>query len=168
MNDPSVTVVGNVAKAPELRTTSGGIAVTDFRVAATPRRLDKATDTWSDGETMWFTVSAWRALAEHCCASIKKGDRVVVTGKLSLKGWTTAEGVERTGMEIEALTVGMDLSRGNATYVKTSRPVAEPGVDRETGVVEPGGPYDLDEPEDADLRDDLVEESEAEVVRLVA
>lgn len=143
MNDPQITVVGNVAAAPDLRTTGSGIAVTDFRVAATPRRLDRATDTWSDGETIWFKVTAWRTLAEHCCASIKKGDRVVVTGSLAASSWQTEKGEWKQSLEVKATNVGMDLTRGNATYLKSSRPVAVPdGVRAGTGEIEPGGGFD--------------------------
>jgi single-strand DNA-binding protein len=117
LNEPHITVSGNVAAAPTLRL-AGGATVTSFRIGATPRRYDKATDSWSDADTLWFTVTAWRALAEHCASSLTKGDKVLVTGRLTQSSWTGDDGVVRTGLEVEAATVGLDLSRGTAVAVR--------------------------------------------------
>lgn len=119
MNAPQITVSGNVAAAPGLRI-AGGAPVTSFRMGATPRRYDKATETWVDDETLWFTVTAWRALAEHCASSLTKGDKVLVTGKLTQSSWTGDDGTVRTGLEVDASSVGLDLSRSSA--VATRRP----------------------------------------------
>ena len=142
MHEPLITVVGNVAGPPRQRSTPNGVSVADFRIAATPRRQDRATEAWSDGETMWFGVTAWRALAEHCAASLKKGDRVVVTGRLTTRSWQTDGGERRSALEVEASTVGLDLSRGTAAYVKPATLVvgedpwiSSGRVDAETGEV---------------------------------
>ena len=142
MHEPLITVVGNVAGPPRQRTTPAGVAVSDFRIAATPRRLDRAANTWSDGETIWFGVSTWRGLAEHVAASLKKGDRVVVSGRLTTRSWEVEGGERRTGLEIDAAHVGLDLARGPAEYVKpgtlvvTEDPWLSSGrVDQETGAV---------------------------------
>ncbi|MCW2668037.1 MAG: ssb [Frankiales bacterium] len=119
MNEPTITLVGHLAAPPRLRTTAAGVCVADFRVAATPRRHDKGTGEWGDGETLWFTVTAWRALAEHCAASLGKGDKVVVTGRLTVRSWRGDDGVERSGLEVDAASVGLDLSRGRAAFVRT-------------------------------------------------
>ncbi len=155
MHEPLITVVGNVAGPPRQRTTPAGHAVADFRIAATPRRHDKATDTWADGETIWFGVTTWRALADHCAASLKKGDRVVVTGRLSTRSWEVEGGERRSGLEVDATTVGLDLARGSAAYVRPPVLVTDQDpwvssgqVDGETGEVlveeldehEPGAP----------------------------
>ena len=120
MHEPLLTVVGNVAGPPRQRTTPAGVSVADFRIAATPRQKDKAAGTWADGETIWFGVTAWRALAEHCAASLKKGDRVVVTGRLTTRSWEAENGERRSGLEVEASSVGLDLSRGSASYVRSA------------------------------------------------
>jgi single-strand DNA-binding protein len=112
--EPVITVVGNVGAPPRTRVVSGGSVVTDFRIASTPRKLDKASGAWADGETIWFGVSCWRLLAENVAASVKTGDRVVVTGKLLAHSWKNEQGEERSGLEIDAQTVGFDLSRGKA------------------------------------------------------
>jgi len=119
MNGPQITVVGHLAWPPRVRTLAGGTVVADFRIGTTPRRLDKATGQWSDLETLWFGVTCWRALAEHAAASLTKGDRVVVTGRLSTRSWTTKEGEARSGLEIDAASVGFDLSRGPVTQTRT-------------------------------------------------
>ena len=113
MNEPQITLTGNVGAPPVLRM-AAGTPVTSFRIGATPRRLDKATDTWSDAETMWFTVTAWRGLAEHCVSSLSTGDKVVVSGKLTQRTWTADDGSARAGLEIDAASVGLDLSRNSA------------------------------------------------------
>lgn len=118
MNEPFITVVGNLAGPPRQRTTPAGTSVADFRIAATPRLRDRESGEWSDGETIWFGVTAWRQLAVHCGASLKKGDKVVVSGRLSTRSWETETGERRAGLEVEAASVGLDLSRGPAEYVK--------------------------------------------------
>jgi single-strand DNA-binding protein len=119
VNEPQITLSGNVAASPMLRM-AAGTPVTSFRIGATPRRYDKATDTWTDAETLWFTVTAWRALAEHCVTSLVKGDKVVVTGKLTQSTWTGDDGKPRAGLQVDAASVGLDLSRSSA--VATRRP----------------------------------------------
>lgn len=145
MLDPFITVAGNLGAMPRTRVVASGAVVTDFRIAYTPRKQDKATGLWSDGHTIWFGVSCWRALAENVAASVKTGDRVVVTGRLRANVWKNELGEERSSLEIDAQTVGFDLSRGKA--------VQERGVPLSV-TTDPGYPA-LHEPEDGDdERDD--------------
>jgi single-strand DNA-binding protein len=140
VNAPQITVSGNVAAAPTLRL-AGGAPVTSFRIGATPRRYDKSTDTWTDAETLWFTVTAWRALAEHCASSLNKGDKVLVSGKLSQSSWTGDDGAVRTGLEVDAASVGLDLSRNSAVSVR--RPSGSRGADEAAETAPPeAGPDD--------------------------
>lgn len=145
MHEPFITVVGNLAAPPVLRT-PGGTPVASFRIAATPRKQDKASGEWGDGQTIWFGVAAWRGLGEHCADSLKKGDKVIVSGRLTANTWTDPEGNERSGLEIDAQSVGLDLSRGPAVMLKPTEvtvgqdPWASHGaVDPDTGEVV-GGP----------------------------
>ncbi len=117
MQHPSITVTGNLAATPVLRRTPADLAVSSFRIANTPSRLDRASDTWVDQPTTWFTVSCWRGTAENVVRSLRQGDRVVVTGRLSTSTWTTSEGEQRSGLDIEATHVGLDLSRAPARVV---------------------------------------------------
>jgi len=122
VNAPQITVVGHLAREPKLRTLAGGTVVADFRIGSTPSRIDRATGQWSDLPTMWFGVSCWRTLGEHAAMSLKTGDRVIVTGRLTMRTWTNDQGEERSGWEIDASSVGMDLSRGPVTQYRVSRP----------------------------------------------
>jgi single-strand DNA-binding protein len=92
------------------------VPVAHFRVASTPRRYVRRTDTWEDGTTQWYAVNAWRSLAENCDASLRRGDPVVVHGKLTAHVWTNKAGVEVTTLEVEASFVGHDLNRGTSAF----------------------------------------------------
>jgi single-strand DNA-binding protein len=130
VHEPHLTLAGNVAAAPTLRL-AGGVPVTSFRIGVTPRRRDKGGDSWSDGETLWFSVTAWRTLAEHCVTSLAKGDRVLVEGRLTQRTWTADDGSERSSLEIEALSVGLDLSRSSALSARRSAPTQRSPEDEE-------------------------------------
>lgn len=137
MHEPLITVVGNVAGPPRQRTTPAGATVADFRIAATPRRHDRVADTWADGETIWFGVTTWKALAEHCAFSLKKGDRVVVTGRLTTRSWEVEGGERRSGLEVDATSVGLELSRGSAAYVRPAQLVTDQDPWVSSGQVDP-------------------------------
>ncbi len=149
MHEPVITVVGNVGAPPRTRVVAGGSVVTDFRIANTPRNVDKATGEWSDGETVWFGVSCWRVLAENVAASVKTGDRVVVTGQLRARSWKNEQGEDRSGLEIKAQTVGFDLSRGKAVQER-STPLS---VTSDPGQVPVDEPLDESEEDDLSLRE---------------
>lgn len=119
MYETRVTVVGNVLTAPEWRRTSNTQAlVTTFRVASTSRRYDRATGAWVDGDSLRVRVSCWRALASNVASSVTTGDPVIVTGRLFTRDWTDEEGGRRTSYELEATTVGHDLSRGRGKFAR--------------------------------------------------
>lgn len=120
MQEPVITVAGNVGAPPRTRVVGNGSVVTDFRIAHTPRKVDKASGEWADGQTIWFGVSCWRLLAENVAASVKTGDRVVVSGRLRAHVWKNEQGEERSSLEIDAQSIGFDLSRGKAVLEKTA------------------------------------------------
>lgn len=117
MNETQVTVVGNVATEPKLRVTAGGARVTNFRVASTERRFNKAANVWRDGDTAFFNVSCWRAAAENVADSIHKGDPVLVHGRLRISSYEK-DGMTRSNFEIDAHAVGHDLFRGVSSFTK--------------------------------------------------
>ena len=120
MHEPQISFTGNLAQTPTLRTVAGGMPVASFRVACTPRR--KGSDgEWADGSTMWFGVTCWRSVAENAAACLSKGDRVVVHGRLAQHAWTGDDGAERTKLEVDATSVGVDLARGKATIERPVR-----------------------------------------------
>ena len=133
----TISIVGNVATDPR-RNTPNGVAITSFRLAVSQRRLDKATGEWVDGATNWYSVSAFRALGDHALHSIKKGDRVFVSGRLRIRDWTAGE-KSGTSAEVEAESLGHDLLWGTTTFTKAGSVVSR-AVDAQTsGASRSGG-----------------------------
>jgi single-strand DNA-binding protein len=120
--DNTVTLIGNLTDDPELRFTPNGAAVANFRLAVTPRV--RQGDTWTDGETSFFRVNCWRALAEHAAESLTKGTRAIVIGRLRMRSWETPEGDRRTVVEVEAEEVAPSLKFATATIQRTSAKAA--------------------------------------------
>lgn len=120
-----VTVSGLVATTPRHLVTQDGLPITSFRMAASHRRFDRTANKWVDGETNWFTVTAFRQLAINSAGSVSKGERVLVTGKLRVRDWDNGERAG-TSVEIEAEALGHDLTWGTATFTRTVL-VREPG-----------------------------------------
>ena len=147
-----VTLVGYVAQEPSIRTTKTGKTVTDLRVGITPRYRDQATGEWRDAESSYFTVSCWDRLAQHVRASMHKGEPVLIRGKFKTNTYEDKDGRPRTDTRITADTVGHDLSRGIANYIRhrSKQPPVEgdPAGDRTSeqvpGSIElAGGPDEL-------------------------
>ena len=101
MTLPTIQATGNLAADPELRFTQGGDAVCNFRIACTERRFDRQAQEWTDGDTTWLTVSMWKAKGEAVAERLRKGSRVIVTGKLRQRDWEK-DGVKRTSFEVAA------------------------------------------------------------------
>lgn len=112
-----ISVAGLVATTPRHLVTQDGLPITSFRLAASQRRFDRSQNKWIDGETNWFTVTGFRQLAINASGSVSKGDRILVTGKLRVRDWDNGE---RTGtsVEIEADSIGHDLTWGSAVYTR--------------------------------------------------
>jgi single-strand DNA-binding protein len=116
-NETMVTLQGNVGGDVALRQ-AGEQVVANFRIACTPRRYHRKSEEWVDGETQWYTVNAWRQLGEHCSRSLRRGDPVVVQGRLSQRTYINKNHVEVTALEVEALLVGHDLSKGVSVFTR--------------------------------------------------
>lgn len=119
MNDTYITLTGWVGSDVSLREVAGGQPVANFRVATTSRRF--RNNQWEDGNTTWYSVRAWRRLADNVTESIKRGDPVVVHGRLEADVWTKEDGSTNTQLVITATSVGHDLSRGTAVFTKPAR-----------------------------------------------
>lgn len=113
-----VTLIGFVAREPSLRKTKDDKPVADVRVGATTRYYDKTRGEWTDGDTSYYTVTCWRRLASHVRASLHKGDPVMVKGRFRTHTYEDKQGRIRTEVEITADTIGHDLSRGIANYIR--------------------------------------------------
>src|SRR5438477_9462602 len=112
--DTQITIAGNLVDDPELRFTPAGQPVARFRIASTPRFLDKNTNEWKDGEGLFLTVNCWRQMAENVAESLTKGSRVIVQGRLKQRSYETKEGEKRTVIEIEADDIGPSLKNATA------------------------------------------------------
>jgi len=120
IHEVPVTLIGNVVSDPQDRTTETGVEMTSFRLAINPRKYDRYSARWVDGESMFFNVICWRNLAKNVAASITKGDPIIVHGKLKIRRWDTGER-QGTTVEIEAVHLGHDLTRGVASFTRTKR-----------------------------------------------
>lgn len=125
MNEAQVTVIGYVASTPRLVVTKAGRFVTNMRVGVTPRKQDKETGQWSDGDSSYVTVTCWRALATNVASCLRKGDPVVVKGRMRVREFNDKDGNPRTEVEVDASTMGHDLSRGVAHFLRTKRSPGE-------------------------------------------
>lgn len=119
--DISVTVVGNLTNEPELRFTPSGAAVASFTIASSSRVLDKTTNEWKDGDTVFMRCSVWRQYAENVAESLQKGMRVIATGRLKQRSYETREGEKRTVVEMEVDDVGPALRYATAKVNKVQR-----------------------------------------------
>ncbi len=119
--DIAVTVVGNLTNEPELRFTPSGAAVASFTIASSSRVLDKTTNEWKDGDTVFMRCSVWRQYAENVAESLQKGMRVIATGRLKQRSYETREGEKRTVVEMEVDDVGPALRYATAKVNKVQR-----------------------------------------------
>ena len=113
MND-TITIVGTIGTDPEKKIRNG-VPITTFRVASKERRFDRSTGAWVDGETNWYTASAYRRLAEHAFDSLHRRERVVLTGRLRVRNWDTGE-KRGTSVDIDIDAIGHDLLFGTTTF----------------------------------------------------
>ena len=126
-----ISVAGLVATTPRHLVTQDGLPITSFRLASSQRRFDRSQNKWIDGETNWFTVTGFRQLAINSSTSVTKGDRILVAGKLRVRDWDNGERAG-TSVEIEAESIGHDLSWGSAVFTRTVLVREAEPVDAET------------------------------------
>ena len=119
--DTNLTMIGNLVNDPELRFTPSGAAVAKFTVASTPRYLDKNTNEWKDGDSLFLQCQIWRQAAENVAESLTKGMRVIVSGRLKQRSYETKEGEKRTVFEVEVDEVGPSLRNATAKVTKAQR-----------------------------------------------
>ncbi|HWG62164.1 MAG TPA: single-stranded DNA-binding protein [Streptosporangiaceae bacterium] len=124
INDAQVFLAGYVAREPKFRTTVNGISSASLRVGFTPRRIDKESGEWADGPSSFVTVLCWRALADNVAVCVRKGEPVVVRGRLQVRPYEK-DGTMRVAVEVEASSVGHDLTRGVANFSRTRRSAGE-------------------------------------------
>lgn len=150
MADTAIHMIGHVGTDVDYRRVGSGTDLSSFRLASTPRRFDRSQRQYVDGTTNWISVQCWRALAVHVRDSVRRGDPVVVVGRLKTEEWTKDE-VQHSRFVLEAFSVGHDLARGTSTFRKVARQVEAP-VEDNAGARE--ALSDLEHAEAVPYRDD--------------
>jgi single-strand DNA-binding protein len=116
----AVTVVGNLTRDPEMRFTPSGVAKVQFGIAVNRSWRNQQTNEWEE-QTSFFNVVCWREQAEHVGATLQKGMRVVVTGRLEQRSWETENGEKRSVVEIVADEIGPSLRFATAQVTRVER-----------------------------------------------
>ena len=157
MFDTQVTVVGNLVADPRMAYTKDGQPIASFRLASTPRRFDRASGEWKDGDTLFTSVTCWRALAENVHLSLRKGNSVIVIGRLSVRPYETRDGDKRQSVDIDAMAVGPELGRAT-TIIKRVERSGQPSVEVESAApsADDHGPTTDGSDGDDDLDGDMV------------
>jgi single-strand DNA-binding protein len=155
-NGLMVTVVGWAASTPR-EVVGDGVPFTSFRVATTPRYFDNRQGVWADGRTEWISVKAFRDVAFNVAASIRKGDPVLVQGRLRTEEWVSEAG-PRTGLVLDAHALGHDLSRGRGSFARSVHVTGTPTEEDGSGG---GGGTAVEEIEDPWATDGAVDETAA-------
>jgi single-strand DNA-binding protein len=144
MANNSVTVVGNLTRDPEMRYTATGRGQTTLGVAVSRRYQDRNGE-WQE-ESGFYDVVCWGTLADNVAASLRKGSRVVVTGRLQHRTWENDQGEKRSKIEIVADEVGPSLRWATAEVHRVERSGPEGGgAPRPAPVPAAGGGSDYDE-----------------------
>jgi single-strand DNA-binding protein len=122
----TITISGNITREPEMRYTPSGVSKVSFGVAVNRSWRNQQTQEWEE-QTSFFNVVAWRQLAENASASLAKGSRVVVSGRLEQRSWETEQGEKRSIVEIVADDIAASLRFATAEIHKVER--SGPGGD---------------------------------------
>jgi single-strand DNA-binding protein len=134
INDASIDLAGFVVSEPSFKRLATGTSTAKLRVAYTERRLNRETGEWGDGPTSFVTVLCWRSLAENVAMCLRKGEPVLVRGRLRVREYEGKDGSRGTETEIDASSVGHDLSRGVAHFSRTRRAPGETAAESAEGL----------------------------------
>jgi single-strand DNA-binding protein len=126
LSDTVIHMIGHAGTDVDYRQIGNGTDLSTFRLASTPRRYDRIADQYVDGTTTWITVQCWRSLALHVRDAVRRGDPLLVIGKLKTEEWTKDD-ARHSRMVLEALAVGHDLNRGVSEFRKLPRPAGQTG-----------------------------------------
>jgi len=113
---PTITAIGNLTFDPDFQVTANGISRCRLRIACNERK--KQDGEWVDGEPTFLDVTLWRGLAEAAGDNFKKGQSIMVTGKLKVRNYEDKNGKKATAVEIEATDI--------AAVVKPSKSASAP------------------------------------------
>jgi single-strand DNA-binding protein len=119
-NEAHVVLSGRVANDPQYRLVGNEIPRLSMRVVWTPRRRDSVTGEWVDGNTSGVNVTCWRKLAKNLNVCLRRGDPVLVRGRLEVRPFVGRDGQPRTSVDVDAISVGPDLTHGVAHFLRVS------------------------------------------------
>jgi single-strand DNA-binding protein len=142
INDANIDLAGFVASEPSFKLLDNGTSTAKLRVAYTERRFNRETGEWGDGPTSFVTVLCWRTLADNVAVCLRKGEPVLVRGRLRVREYQDTEGRPRAVTEVDASSIGHDLSRGVAHFSRTRRAPGETAAENaeaQAGPPSPGG-----------------------------
>lgn len=124
----TISLTGTIATPLKRVSTTSGISLVTFRLASSQRRYDRSRAVWVDSDTNWYSVNVYRQLADHADASLDKGDRVFVSGRLRIRNWQKDDR-SGTSVEIDAESLGPDLLFGTTMFTKAAgRAAPAPGA----------------------------------------
>ncbi len=101
-----ITIIGNLTREPELRSTSNGENVANFTIASSDRRFNRQTNQWEDGDTLFMNCSVWGGMAQHVAQSLHKGMGVIAQGRLKQRSYQANDGTQRTVVELRVDEIG--------------------------------------------------------------
>lgn len=116
-----ITLIGNLTADPEMRFTPSGLAVASFTIASTPRTFNRQANEWQDGEALFMRCTIWRDAAEHVAESLRKGMRVIATGRMTQRSYTDRQGIARTVVEMQVDEIGPSLRYAKADVYRADR-----------------------------------------------
>ena len=124
MLGPQIQIRGNLVANPSYRVTANGLHMTTFRIASNDRRFDRERNEWTSTDPVYLSVACWRQLADNVAKTVRKGDTVIVHGRLTMREYDdTHGGPRRQSYEIEAHSVGPDLARYRADLTRPARDI---------------------------------------------
>jgi single-strand DNA-binding protein len=144
--DSHIDLAGFVVNEPAFKRIAGGTSTAKLRVAYTERRFNRETGEWADGPTSFVTVLCWRTLADNVAVCLRKGEPVLVRGRLRVREYEGKEGSPRIAVEVEASSVGHDLSRGVAHFSRTRRAPGETAAENAEALAAAGSQDNAENP----------------------
>jgi single-strand DNA-binding protein len=133
LNGATVTLAGYVVRDPHYTKVNETIPKVSVRVAWTARYMDRVTGEWRDGKTSFANVNCWRKVAHNVAMSLRKGQPVLVTGRLQVREYDDKEGRHRISVDIEADSIGHDFTRGVGVFQRLPRESQEGGDQAQRG-----------------------------------
>lgn len=124
-NDAHIFFAGYVATDPIYWQNRDGNSKATLRVAYTPRHIDRSSGEWTDSPTSFVTVTCWRKLADNVALCLRKGEPVLVSGRLQVRRYDDKEGRSQISVDVDAQSIGHDLARGVALFQRTRRVIGD-------------------------------------------